>query len=142
MATIKFNQSILKYMKSLSLSNAKNMDLEFNPVFKNLEYNERYLGEENDGKHKSDGMLSGEEFLNFASHIDTNGNSEITEEEIDAWRDANVAVGNKGHANFTNEQVEEVFRIVEEEASNEFVYDPNSPLTAVEQRYNWRMGIS
>ncbi len=89
-----------------------------NKIFQHLLKNEKWLSEQKqeDGMvefqpEKTDGVLDGEEIAHFVSqHVDKDGNASITEEEFNAWKQENIAGGNKAHENFTFDQMKEVLQ--------------------------------
>ncbi len=84
---------------------------------KNLVANEVYAHEDwlddaQCGANSTDHEISGTEFLNFAKHIDTDGDNKITDTEIEQWRASNKSVGNTAHKGFSDEEVMELFDLV------------------------------
>ncbi len=88
-----------------------------NKIFQHLLKNEKWLSETKTDEngmiefHPEDGVLDGNEIAHFVSeHLDKDGNGVITEDEFNAWKQENIANGNKAHENFTFDQMKEVLQ--------------------------------
>ena len=110
---ITYNPTNIKQVTDLNGLKGKN--LVANEIFAN----EDWLDADADGDNPTDHKISGTEFLNFAKHIDTNENNEITDAEIEKWRQNNVSVGNTAHNSFSDEEVMELFDLVITQANEQ-----------------------
>lgn len=88
-----------------------------NKIFQHLLKNEKWLSETKTAENgmvefkPEDGILDGAEIAHFVSeHLDKDGNGTITEEEFNAWKQDNIASGNKAHNDFTFDQMKEVLQ--------------------------------
>lgn len=87
-------------LKNLGTLNLKNT----NKAGENLYENEKWLSD-----NAADGEIDGVEFLNFAKHLDGDGNGVITEEEVNNWQKSNVDAGNEAHKDFSFDMIAELF---------------------------------
>ena len=110
---ITYNSDSIKNISELNGMKGKN--LVANEIFAN----EEWLDADQDGDNAFDHKVSGVEFLNFAKHIDTNGDEKITDAEIENWRSSNKDVGNSAHKSFSDEEVVELFGMVIDQANAE-----------------------
>lgn len=110
---ITYNPETIKNVSNLNGLKGKN--LVANHVFTN----EDWLDSSNEGKNQFDHEISGDEFLNFAKHIDTDGNCNITDAEMEAWRQANKGQGHEVHDSFSDIEIMELFDLAFTQANNE-----------------------
>lgn len=110
---ITYNSESIKNISELNGMKGKNL------VANEIYANEDWLDADQDGDNAFDHEISGVEFLNFAKHIDTNGDEKITDVEIENWRSGNKGVGNSAHKSFSDEEVVELFGMVIDQANAE-----------------------
>jgi len=86
----------LSKIKSIKKDDAS---AEGSKLVKHLFANEKWLG------GKVDGVLDENELLGFIKKLDKNGDNNISMSEIEEWKDANIASGNKIHQTFTYDDI-------------------------------------
>ena len=96
---VTYNPESIKNISELNGMKGKNL------VANEIYANEDWLDSDQDGDNPFNHEVSGTEFLNFAKHIDTNGDNKITDTEIENWRSSNKGVGNSAHKSFSDEEV-------------------------------------
>ncbi len=110
---ISYSESDLSKKSESSVDGALSKLKGTNFVVQNMYAHEEWLDEnEHDGKATNKNVnekISGKELASFARHIDNNHDGKITKEEFEQWKTNNIAVGNSAHANFTFDQVQEIF---------------------------------
>ncbi|MBR1977048.1 hypothetical protein IKA15_02075 [bacterium] len=109
---ITYNPETIKNVSNLNGLKGKN--LVANHVFTN----ENWLDSNEQGKNSTDHKISGDEFLNFAKHIDRDGDCKITDKEMEDWRKANKEQGLKVHDSFSDKEIMELFGMVFNEANS------------------------
>ncbi len=110
---VTYNPESIKNISELNGMKGKNL------VANEIYANEDWLDSDQDGDNPFNHEVSGTEFLNFAKHIDTNGDNKITDTEIENWRSSNKGVGNSAHKSFSDEEVVELFGMVIDQANRE-----------------------
>lgn len=103
---ISYDPEVIKQVTGLNGLKGKNL------VANEIYAHEDWLDDSQTGSNVTDHEISGAEFLNFAKHIDTDGDNKITDTEIEQWRASNKSVGNTAHRGFSDEEVMELFDLV------------------------------